>query len=197
MNNHEEFKKEMKIVLRDVERLVNIRVNIPIYKERYHMNANNYEDIKKEFTDLIILDLEGKTKEELLLNISKYAKEKGIVKDEKEMYDTLIKREKILSTGLGDGIALPQAENIEMDRPYAYILCRTKEPVDYNSLDGKSVRILIACLISSDYACLRNLSHLTYFGKISKMLRPEKSFKQGFLKAKYINEVYRLFAENK
>lgn len=186
-NNYKDNQRyEPQSKLRGIKPVIEARPTKPRTKVSRHSR------IKKEFTDLIILDLEGKTKEELLLNISKYAKEKGIVKDEKELYDAFIAREKLCSTGLGQGIAVPEARIIDMGRPYANILCRTKEPVDYNSLDGKSVRIISAFIYNSN---LHGESHLKNIFNISRCFGPKKSFTRGFLKAKYINEVYRLFEQ--
>ncbi len=123
---------------------------------------NKIEKLKKEFTDLILLDLEGNTKEEILLNIAKFAKGKGLIKDDQFLCMKFIKREQLGTTAIGNGLALPEACWIEMSRPYAFILCRTKESVEFNSLDGRLVRIILASLgkDKDDLARLRPMAQL-------------------------------------
>lgn len=108
---------------------------------------DDLEKIKKEFTDLIILDLEGKTKEEVLLNIAKFAKEKDLARYDGSIHERFLKNEDARgTTAVGNGLACPEACGIEIGRPYAFILCRTKKPIEYNSPDGKPVRIILASL---------------------------------------------------
>lgn len=136
---------------------------------------------------IICLDLAGKTKEELLMNIAVFAKKKGVIKDEDDIYKKFIAREKIATTGVGLGIACPEARCMSMDRHYVAIICRTKKPVDYNSIDGKPVRIIVAA-IGGD---LSNGSHLKTFANLVLCIK-NKKFRNNFLNAKNINEILKI-----
>lgn len=148
----------------------------------------DFEKIKQEFTDLVFLDLEGRTKEEILLNIAKFAKKEGLIVDEQFLYQKFLKREQLGTTGFGNGLALPEACWIEMSRPYAFILCQTKGPVDYNSLDGNPVRIILASLGKDK----DDLTRLRPMAQLVRLLK-NNEFRDLFLKAKNVNAVYSLF----
>lgn len=141
----------------------------------------------KKIVDLIILDLAGKTKEEVLLNISKFAKQEKLIKDEQLICLKFLKREQSGTTAIGQGVALPEACWIAMSRPYAFILCRTKGPVDFNSLDGKPVRIILASL-GGDKA---DLTRLKPMAKLAGLLK-NSEFRNSFLNVKNTEDVYLL-----
>jgi len=142
----------------------------------------------KKIADSIILDLAGKTKEEVLLNISKFAKQEKLIKDEQLIYRKFLEREQLGTTAIGKGVALPEACWIAMSRPYAFILCRTKKPVNFNSLDGKPVRIILVSL-GRDKADLTRLKPLA---KLARLLK-NSEFRDSFLNVKNIDNVYSLF----
>ena len=142
----------------------------------------------KKIVDSIILDLAGKTKEEVFLNISKFAKQGKLIKDEQLIYRQFLKREQLGTTAIGKGVALPEACWMAMSRPYVFILCRTKELVDFNSLDGKPVRIILASL-GRDKA---DLTRLRPMAKLARLLK-NNEFRDSFLNARNTGEVYSLF----
>jgi mannitol/fructose-specific phosphotransferase system IIA component (Ntr-type) len=115
----------------------------------------------------ITLDLKGRYKNEILLNIALFAKRQGLIQDEKMLYKKFLKREKQGTTAIGNGVALPEACWIQMSRPYAFILCRTKEPVSFNSLDGEPVRIVLASL-GRDRNDLSRLKPMSYLVRLFK-----------------------------
>jgi len=142
----------------------------------------------KKIADSIILNLAGKTKEEVLLNIAKFAKQEKLIKDEQFIYGKFLKREQLGTTAIGLGVALPEACWVAMSRPYAFILCRTKEPVDFNSLDGKPVRIILVSLG-------RDKTDLTRFKPMARLagLLKNSEFRNSFLNVRNTDDVYLLF----
>lgn len=142
----------------------------------------------KKIVDSIILNLAGKTKEDVLLNIAKFAKQEKLIQDEQLIYRKFLKREQLGTTAIGQGIALPEACWIDMSRPYAFILCRTKEPVDFNSLDGKPVRIILASL-GGDKA---DLTRLKPMARLVRLLK-NSEFRDSFLNVRNTDDVYSLF----
>lgn len=142
--------------------------------------------IKEETTDLVILDLEGKTKEDVLLNIARFAKKAGLIGDECNAYQKFLDRESSSPTEIGAGVALPEACWIEMTRPYAFILCRTRDAIEYASPDKHSVNIIIASL-GRDKEDLSRLKQMAHFVKAIK----SKAFRFEFLNARTELDVYR------
>lgn len=148
---------------------------------------------KDYFTDFIYLDVEGKTKEEVFMNIALFAKEKGLTQDEIFLYRKLIDHEKTKgATAAGYGIDLPAAYSQELNCPFAFILCRTKNPIDFNPLDGKSVHIILVSLIKDKTAP----KLLKAMARIAGLLRKE-DFREAFLKAENNNEVLLLLGDKK
>ena len=139
----------------------------------------------KKIVDSIILDLEGKTKEGVLLNIAKFAKQKKLIKDEQCIYRKFLKREQLGTTAIGQRVALPEACWIAISRPYAFILCRTKGPVDFNSLDGKPVRIILASL-GRDKA---DLTRLKPMAKLARLFK-NSEFRDSFLNVRNTDDIY-------
>lgn len=170
---------------------INIAPAIEIEKEKIGgITDSGLAKLNKDFIDLTILDLEGRTKEDILWGIAKFAKKKGLVKDEKSLYESFLEKEKRGTSAIGDGVALPEASFIAMGRPYAFIICRTKEPVNFDSFDGKPVRIVLASL-KRDKVNLFDLKPMLY---IFRLLKSEE-YKDKFLDARTENDIYRLWEE--
>ena len=161
---------------------------ITLRKVNSKMSHKKTQD--KIYSIFVFLDAEGKTKEEILLKIAVFAKQRRLINNERYLYQKLIERENAASTAIGKGIALPQACWIRMSRPYAFILCRTKEPVDFNSSDGLPVRIILASLGRDkwDSSRFRPMAHLVKFLKSS-------IYRKRFLGVKTKEEVYLLLEE--
>jgi PTS system nitrogen regulatory IIA component len=79
----------------------------------------------------------------------------------------LLAREAIVSTAIGDGIAIPHVRNpvvLHVDRPLL-ALCFLEKPIDYGALDGKPVGTLFAIISPTTRA------HLHLMAKLSFVLR--------------------------
>jgi mannitol/fructose-specific phosphotransferase system IIA component (Ntr-type) len=123
--------------------------------------------ITKRSAIFIVLDLKGRSRDEILSNIALFAKRHGLIQNEQMLYKEFLEREKQGTTAIGNGVALPEACWIQMSRPYAFILCRTKELVSFNSLDGEPVRIVLASL-GRDRDDLSRLKPMSYLVRLLK-----------------------------
>lgn len=84
--------------------------------------------------------------------------------NKKALWQMLIAREKLLSTGTGNGIAIPHVRNpvvLHVDQP-SVTLCFLKKPVDFKAIDGKPVFILFTLLSPSVKKHLAILSRLAF-----------------------------------
>lgn len=86
--------------------------------------------------------------------------------DARDIFDRLFEREKLGSTGMGDGIAIPHARLNGLDRVYT-VFATTDAPVDFESIDGKPVDIVCALMAPQDAGA----DHLQALAKISRLLR--------------------------
>ncbi|MFI5379797.1 MAG: PTS sugar transporter subunit IIA [Tepidisphaerales bacterium] len=84
--------------------------------------------------------------------------------DREFLYQVLLAREALGSTGIGDGIAIPHVRNpivLHVSRPMV-TLCFLERPVDYGSLDGRPVTTLFTFISPTVRAHLHLLSRLGF-----------------------------------
>lgn len=80
------------------------------------------------------------------------------------LYQVLLARETLGSTGIGDGIAIPHLRNpvvLHVSRP-TVTLCFLDHPIDFKAIDGQPVNILFTLISPSVRAHLHLLSRLSY-----------------------------------
>ncbi|MGL4713120.1 MAG: PTS IIA-like nitrogen regulatory protein PtsN [Shewanella sp.] len=76
-----------------------------------------------------------------------------------EIFESLVAREKMGSTGIGNGIAIPHGRLTDIDQPIA-ILIKCDEPIAFDAIDKQPVDILFALLVPADQ-CQQHLSTLS------------------------------------
>lgn len=86
--------------------------------------------------------------------------------DEREIFETLLRRERLGSTGVGGGVAIPHGKLAKTDRIIG-LFARLETPVDFESLDGEPVD-LIFLLIAPEAA---GADHLKALARIARLLR--------------------------
>ena len=85
----------------------------------------------------------------------------------------ILEREKLGSTGIGEGVAIPHGKMKGID----HILCafgRSKKGIDFDAVDGKPVHIFFLLLAPEDSAGL----HIQMLSRISRILRDPSFRKQ-------------------
>ena len=87
---------------------------------------------------------------------------------EREIFDTVLRREKLGSTGVGNGIAIPHGK-IPGVRRIAGVFARLEQPVDFDSLDDQPVD-LVFLLLAPEGA---GADHLKALARVSRLLRDE------------------------
>ncbi|MBG1232950.1 PTS IIA-like nitrogen regulatory protein PtsN [Aestuariivirga litoralis] len=86
--------------------------------------------------------------------------------DQRVIFETLLTREKLGSTGLGQGIAIPHGRLPGLTQVTG-LFAKLEKPIDYDAVDGKPVDLIFA-LLSPDHA---GADHLTALAKISRVMR--------------------------
>ncbi|GGP77876.1 PTS IIA-like nitrogen regulatory protein PtsN [Shewanella ulleungensis] len=76
-----------------------------------------------------------------------------------EVFESLLAREKMGSTGIGNGIAIPHGRLTTIDQPIA-IFVKCEEPISFDAIDKQPVDILFALLVPADQ-CQQHLSTLS------------------------------------
>jgi PTS system nitrogen regulatory IIA component len=80
------------------------------------------------------------------------------------LYDVLLARERLGSTGIGEGMAIPHVRNpvvLHVSKP-TVTLCFLEEPIDFGAIDGQPVRILFTLISPTVRAHLHLLSRLSF-----------------------------------
>ena len=142
-------------------------------------------DILKK--DFIISELKGKGKEEVINELIDLFKSDERVNDIEKVRNAVLEREKIMSTGVGKGFAIPHGKTDAINEIIA-AFGKTNSPIDYQALDNKSVNIVFL-LVGKD-----NLvsTHIKLLSRISRMMNKDE-FREGLLKANSSEEIFDLF----
>lgn len=85
---------------------------------------------------------------------------------ERTIFDVLLERERLGTTGVGNGIAIPHGKLPGLDRLYA-LFARLETPVDFDSIDEQPVD-LICVLLAPETA---GADHLKALARIARLLR--------------------------
>lgn len=136
----------------------------------------------------IVEGLAVETKKQALQELAKLASSvTGI--QEHTLFDVLFAREKLGTTGVGHGIAIPHGKTEAADKVYGFFM-RLKTPIDFEAIDEKPVDILFMLLAPHDAGA----DHLKALAKVSRMLR-EPAFCEQLRKAGDAKALYGLLAE--
>lgn len=88
--------------------------------------------------------------------------------DAREVYESMLQRERLGSTGLGRGIAIPHVKSKGL-RGIVCLFAQLAEPIDFDSLDGDKVD-LIFLLLAPEHA---SGDHLKALARISRVVRDQ------------------------
>jgi PTS system nitrogen regulatory IIA component len=138
--------------------------------------------------DLINADLKARNKREVLGELAgMVAKKEGM--DVGTLVPVLEEREKLGSTGIGDGIAIPHGKLRGLKKLVASF-GRSEKGVDFESIDGKPAHLFFLLMAPENTAGM----HLKALARISRLLKDTK-FRGRLMESKTIQEVYRALQE--
>ena len=138
-----------------------------------------------------IIDLNSTNKKDALNELLDLICKDDKITNEKVFRKEIFKREKLMSTGIGYGIAIPHARHKTVT-DFVMVMGRKKEGLEYESIDDKPVKliIMIGASDNQDKDYIKLLSRL--------MLRlKNKDFVKNILNADNSKEIYSLIKETK
>ena len=144
------------------------------------------EILKKE---LVIFNLAGKNKLEIIKEMTKHLKENNIIKDDQALFKILIEREKLGSTGIGENVAIPHGKSNELTKIIT-VFARSLNGVDFESLDQKPVHFV--CMVIAPAHSTGQ--HLKALARISRLFK-NQVLREGILKSKDSDAIYSLLLE--
>ena len=113
----------------------------------------------------IFPSLKASSKKQALQMLSeRAAKLTGLT--EREIFQTLIDREKLGSTGVGGGSAIPHGKLKQIDQIFG-IFARLAKPIDFESLDDQPVDLIFLLLAPEDAGA----EHLKTLARVARALR--------------------------
>lgn len=119
--------------------------------------------------NMIALNVEGNTKEEVIKNLSKELMTKGMLKNLDMYIEAVLDREKEITTGFGNGIAIPHGKSNAV-KESCFIFAKLKNKVDWNSMDEKEVDMVFLLAIPCEEA---GTTHLRLLSKIAVAIMEE------------------------
>ncbi|WP_343564117.1 PTS IIA-like nitrogen regulatory protein PtsN [Kiloniella sp. b19] len=130
-----------------------------------------------EVTDLItpegvIASLRVSGKKQALQELAKRAAEIS-GEDKRAILQILIEREKLGTTGIGQGIAIPHGKIPGLDRLHG-LFARLDRPVEFDSIDGQPVDLICLLLAPDDSGA----EHLKALARVSRLLRNPETCKK-------------------
>ena len=116
--------------------------------------------------DSVVPFLRARAKKQILQELSAHAVRHLPALDEREVFETLLQRERLGSTGIGDGVAIPHGKLPGLDRLFG-LVARLERPVDFDSLDGQPVDIAFLLLAPEGAGA----DHLKALAQVARLLR--------------------------
>jgi nitrogen PTS system EIIA component len=144
------------------------------------------EMLRKEF---IIEALTSTTKKDTLEELSQVIFQKNPPYKPQDVVNVLLEREKLGSTGIGDGIAIPHGKLPALDE-MVVSFGRAREGIDFNAMDGRPVHLFFLLLAPENSAGL----HLKALAKLSRMLK-DVNFRSELMQAGSRDEIYRIISD--
>ena len=134
------------------------------------------------------LKVEGKDKDAILEDLVDVLNDTGKVHDRDELLKVIMDREKLMSTGIGQGVALPHGKTNTVNESIA-ALATLSEPISFDSLDDKPVNIILMLVGTENNVG----AHLRLLSRISRMVGSEQ-FRNALAQSGSVDEVMELFS---
>ena len=115
----------------------------------------------------VVADLKATSKKQALQDLARRAAEVSGL-HERAIFDVLMERERLGTTGVGNGIAIPHGKLPNLDRLHG-LFARLEQPIDFHAIDERPVD-LIFVLLAPETA---GADHLKALARISRLLRDQ------------------------
>ena len=119
--------------------------------------------------DIILENLRASSKKQVFQLMAEAAGD-ALIGKTADIFDALIEREMIGSTGIGHGVAVPHIKLVSLKKIYG-VLARLEKPVDYDAMDRQPVDIVFMILAPSD---TKTTLHLKALAQASRFLKDQE-----------------------
>ena len=118
---------------------------------------------------LIFPDLPGTDASSVLLSFAERVAGLGYVGDAERLFEKLMEREKLGSTGIGSAVAIPHCKMRGLDKPLVAVAV-ARRPIDFGAVDGQPVRLFFLVVSPHDTPA----AHLQVLAAISKWVKADR-----------------------
>jgi fructose PTS system EIIBC or EIIC component len=140
-------------------------------------------------SDVIAVDIDVADKEDAIKKIIELSAKSNKILDVEKVTRTINEREKLVSTGVGKGFAIPHGKTDAISDVVAAFIV-TREPIDFDSIDGEPVRFIFLLIGKEN---LLN-THIKLLSRISRLMNKDE-FREALLEAKTNEDVLKIFQD--
>ena len=153
-----------------------------------------FEDASMKITEMlqrefVLEELKARNKRDALAELAGVFAKGRTKFDPEAMLHVLLERERLGSTGIGDGIAIPHGKVPGLDE-MVVSFGRSREGIEFEAMDGNPVHLFFLLMAPENSAG----QHLKALAKISRMLK-DPNFRKNLLNAKMHEDLFRIIAE--
>ncbi|MGQ4880355.1 PTS IIA-like nitrogen regulatory protein PtsN [Billgrantia sp. LNSP4103-1] len=117
-----------------------------------------------------LFDVPGGSKKRVLEFFSTFIAQNTPSLDSQEVFGRLIGRERLGSTGIGNGVAIPHARNPHCHSPVAAFL-KLAEPIDFDAIDGEPVDLVFVLLVPEE----ADDTHLSLLSQVASVMNDSET----------------------
>lgn len=139
--------------------------------------------------DCIIPELRSRTKKEVLEELTGALLNCKANLNKEALVEVLLERERLGSTGIGDGIAIPHGKIQDLDE-LILSFGRSTQGIEFDSMDGRPTHLFFLLIAPENSAGI----HLRALAKISRLLK-SAHFRQRLLEAETVEELFLVIQE--
>lgn len=139
--------------------------------------------------ECFIPDLTETTREEALRRIVHAVAEKGLIKDEKDVFAKLMDRESIQSTAVGSSIAIPHCFTDEVP-DLIITVARSTTGIEFDSFDGKPTQVVFLLMGNR----LEHSLHLKALARIARLIK-STSFIEKIVASTSVDDMVKAFEQ--
>ena len=139
--------------------------------------------------DTIIPALNQNEKNKVLEELANLLSAGRPILDKNQVLEVLLERERISTTAIGEGVAIPHGKLAGVDRVLG-AFARSPEGVDFASLDGGPTHLFFALIAPENAAA----DHLKALARISRLLKDE-AFRRRLMAGRSAEELFTIIAE--
>ncbi len=140
--------------------------------------------------ECILAPLQATEKQSVINELVTALADAGQVSDAELLMETVWTREQTRTTGIGQGLAIPHGKS-ESLKDMAMAIGKPADPIDFESVDGKPVRLVVLLASRPDQMS----DHIQALAKISR-LHMDNDFREKIYAANTSEEIYQLLVDN-